>query len=117
MPAGRVLRIEPGRRTVRIQRRGRTEELELIDVGSGEAAVDVVTRPVRLVRRWLTALAAGDRDELLGLYRPTAVVHWADGLAQGPAAIGDALTSLHLLAAGSTTAGSTLSGPPLAAER
>ncbi|MEZ5407902.1 MAG: sigma 54 modulation/S30EA ribosomal C-terminal domain-containing protein [Acidimicrobiales bacterium] len=112
MPAGRVLRIEPGRRTVRIQRRGRTEELELIDVGSGEAGVDVVTRPVRLVRRWLTALAAGDREGLLGLYHPTAVVHWADGLAQGPAAIGDVLTSLHLLA---PAAGLSAGGPPLAA--
>jgi len=107
-----VLRIEPGRRTVRIERRGRTEELELIDVGSDEAGVDVVTRPVRLVRRGLTALAAGDRDGLLGLYRPTAVVHWANGLAQGPAAIADTLAALRLLPAPSAAG-----GPPLAAER
>lgn len=110
MPTGRVLRIEPDRRSVRVERRGRTEELELIDVGSDQAGVDVVTRPVRLVRRWLTALAAGDREGLLALYRPTAVVHWADGRAQGPAAIGDVLTSLRLLPM------STAGGPPLAAD-
>ncbi len=100
MPAGRVLRIEPDRRSVRVERRGRTEELELIDVGADLSGVDVVTRPVRLVRRWLTALAAGDREGLLALYRSSAVVHWADGRAQGPAAIGDVLTSLHLLPMG-----------------
>ncbi len=110
MPAGRVLGFEPGRRSVHIERRGRTEQLELIDVGSDETGVDVIPRPVRLVRRWLTALAAGDRDGLLALYRSTAVVHWADGLAQGPAAIGDVLTSLRLLPAGQSAG-----GPPLAA--
>ncbi len=112
MPAGRVLGFEPGRRSVHVERRGRTEQLELIDVGSDEAGVDVITRPVRLVRRWLTALAAGDRDGLLGLYRATAVVHWADGLAQGPAAIGDVLTSLRLLP--DAAPGAPGGGPPLA---
>lgn len=112
MPAGRVLGFEPGRRSVHVERRGRTEQLELVDVGSDEAGVDVITRPVRLVRRWLTALAAGDRDGLLGLYRATAVVHWADGLAQGPAAIGDVLTSLRLVP---DPAGHSAGGPPLAA--
>ncbi len=105
MPTGRVLGFDPGRRAVHVERRGRTEQLEMVEVGSAEAAVDVVTRPVRLVRRWLTALAAGDRDGLLGLYSSTAVVHWADGLAQGPAAVGDVLISLDLLPG----------GPPLAA--
>lgn len=89
MPAGKVLRIDPGRKSVHIERRGRAQEAPL--VGPDDLAMDVTTQPFRLVGVWLNSMTERDVEGALTLYRSDAVIHLPDGDVTGRARMGQAL--------------------------
>lgn len=91
MPAGKVLRIDPGRQSVHIERRGRSQEAPLTEVE--DFGIDVTPQAFRVVNVWVTAMSDGDLDGALMLYRPSAVVNRPGGTVSGPSAIVAALTA------------------------